>query len=135
MLPERLKRPARTFLLLAALGVPPALLTFLPAALSASQPLVDTGLHLKAVRFDGLGRLVAFPDKETIPCPAQTARTAVLLVAGRPQASPRSHHDCPGIEYGEHDTDPGHDPGPVARPDLPQVRRGRCHSPPNRGAP
>lgn len=86
MLPERLKRPARTALLLAALCVPPTMLALLPVALSASQSFVDTGLHLNAARFDSLGRLVAYPDKETIPCPAQNERTAVLLVAGQSNA-------------------------------------------------
>lgn len=87
MLPEHLKRPTRTFLLFAALCAPPILLGFLPAALSASQSFVDTGLHMNAAQFDSLGRLVAFPDKETVPCPPQTERTAVLLVAGQSNAA------------------------------------------------
>lgn len=86
MLPERLKRPARTILLLAALCAPPALLALLPVALSASQSIVDTGLHRTGAQFDSLGRLVAYPDKETIPCPVQNERTAVLLVAGQSNA-------------------------------------------------
>ena len=87
MQPEPLKRYARTFLLLAALCAPPIALALLPVALSASQSLVDTGLQLDGARFDSLGRLVAYAGKETIPCPPQTERTAVLLVAGQSNAA------------------------------------------------
>lgn len=88
MQPEQLRRSARTFLLLAALCAPPALLALLPVALSASQSHPDIGdLRRNTVRFDELGRLVAYPGKEEVACPAQTGRTAVLLVAGQSNAA------------------------------------------------
>lgn len=92
MQPEPRKRYVPTLLLLAALCVPPSVLALLPAALSASQSLADTGLHLNATRFDSLGRLVAYPGKETVPCPPQTERTAVLLVAGQSNAANHAQH-------------------------------------------
>ena len=43
-------------------------------------------------RFDASGRLVAFDGKTTVPCPAQTDRTAVLLVAGQSNAANHAQH-------------------------------------------
>ena len=40
------------------------------------------GQH-SSLRYDDYGRLVAFPGKQQVDCPAQTPRTAVLLVFGQ----------------------------------------------------
>ena len=45
----------------------------------------NTKLHSghSSIRHDEYGRLVAFPGKQQVDCPAQTPRTAVLLVFGQ----------------------------------------------------
>jgi hypothetical protein len=44
---------------------------------------VSSQARHSALRYDGYGRLVAFPGKEFFDCPAQTPRSAVLLAFGQ----------------------------------------------------
>ena len=58
-------------------------------ALSRDRPVAAPQVRAgsSAGVFDELGRLTSYPNKIEIACPAQTARTAVLLVAGQSNAA------------------------------------------------
>jgi hypothetical protein len=47
----------------------------------AEVPVTDAGIH------DAFGRLVSFPGKTEVPCPGQTADTAVILAIGQSNAA------------------------------------------------
>lgn len=52
----------------------------------AALPSTFSG-HRDGALFDAYGRLTAYPNKIEVPCPTQTARTAVVLVAGQSNAA------------------------------------------------
>ena len=51
------------------------------------KALVEHQVRRNGAQFDALGRLVAYPGKQPVPCPAQDADTAVLLLAGQSNAA------------------------------------------------
>ncbi len=53
-----------------------------PIAVLRNMKRAAAGEPAAVVRFDRFGRLLAFPGKTEIPCPAQTPRTAVIVVFG-----------------------------------------------------
>jgi len=68
-------------------------LTFACAAGFAVGRWFDKPSHVRTVEpssplvtFDTLGRLEKYPGKDAVPCPRQTSRTAVVLVAGQSNA-------------------------------------------------
>lgn len=90
-----LPKPSVRAIVLAVLllAAPLAVLTVLPGALSAGPSFLEVAAHHRpGARFDASGRLVAFDGKTTVPCPAQTDRTAVLLVAGQSNAANHAQH-------------------------------------------
>ena len=51
------------------------------------KALVEQRVRRNGPQIDALGRLVAFPGKQAVPCPPQDAETAVLLLAGQSNAA------------------------------------------------
>jgi len=50
------------------------------------------------IQFDGFERLVAFPGKQTVPCPAQTPRTAVLFTFGQSNSANHQGQRYVGVD-------------------------------------
>lgn len=51
------------------------------------KALVEHQVRRNGAQFDALGRLVAYPGKQAVPCPPQDPDTAVLLLAGQSNAA------------------------------------------------
>jgi len=90
LLSRRFWLRASGMVLLAAAALAPTV--FAPSAIGAMSPVsefVDGRMSRRApfIQYDGVGRLVAYPDKKEVACPEQDARTAVILVAGQSNAA------------------------------------------------